>query len=93
MRANDEMPEPDFEGGVGCDVPPQDEGTFHCRPIPHGYVVVMVDEIMEGFEELELDYPTGEVENHLVYALRSTCLWRKEYIKLPNGAPPPPPVS
>ena len=28
--------------------------TFHCRPIPQGYAVVMVDEIMEGFEELQL---------------------------------------
>ena len=34
----------------------QAEGTFHSRLIPHGYAVVMVDEIMEGFEELELDY-------------------------------------
>ena len=39
------------------------------------------------------DHPTGEGENHLVYALRSTCLWRKEYIKLPNWTPPPPPPS
>ena len=46
---------------------------------------------MEGFEELELDHSTGEGENQLVRALRSTCLWQKEYIKLPNWTPPPPP--
>ena len=82
---------PTLKAAVGSVAPPPAEGTFRCRPIPHGYAVVTVDEIMEGFEELELDYPTGEGENHLVYALRSTCLWRKEYIKLPNWTPPPPP--
>jgi hypothetical protein len=80
-----------LKADVGSVVPPQAEGTFHCRPIPHGYAVVTVDEIMEGFEELELDYPTGEGEIHLINALRSSCLWRKEYIKLPNWTPPPPP--
>ena len=81
-------------------VPPEAEGTFHCRSISHGYAIVAVDEIIDGFEEMELEYPTSEGENHLVYALKSTCLWRKEYIKLPNwtpsppasqGTPPPPP--
>ena len=69
---------------LGFVVPPLAEGTFHCRPNPHDYAIVTVDEIMEGFEELELDYPIGEGENHPIYALRSTCLWRKEYIKIPN---------
>jgi hypothetical protein len=77
-----------LKAAVGSVVPPQAEGTFHCRLIPHGYAIVMVDEIMEGFEELELDYPTGEGEIHLENALRSTCLWRKEYINLPNWTPP-----
>ena len=73
-----------LKAAVGSVAPPQPDRTFHCRPIPHGYAVVMVDEVMEGFEELELDHPTGERENRLVHALRSTCLWQKEYIKLPN---------
>ena len=47
---------------VGYVLPPRPDATFHCRPIPHGYAIVMVDEIMEGFEELELDYPTCEGE-------------------------------
>ena len=54
-----------LKAAVDSAIPPQDEGTFHCHPIPHVYVVVTVDEIMEGFEELELDLPTGEGEIHL----------------------------
>src|SRR3989337_2843410 len=87
------MAEPHFEGGCRLCCTPSTRRNFHCRSIPHGYAVVMMDEVMEGFEELELDHPTGEGENQLVYALRSTCLWRKEYIKLPNWTPPPPPTT
>ena len=47
-----------LKAAVGFVAPPQAEETFHCRLIPHGYAVVTVDEIMEGFEELELDHPT-----------------------------------
>ena len=68
-------------------LPPRAEGTFHCRPIPHGFAIVVVDEIMEGFEGLELDYPTSEGDILLENALRSTCLWRKEYIKLLKWTP------
>ena len=80
-----------FKVALGSVAPPQPNGTFHCLPIPHGYAVVMVDEVIEGFDELDLDYSIGEGENQLVRALRSTCLWQKEYIKLPNWTPPPPP--
>src|SRR3954462_4787175 len=52
----------------------------------------MVDEIVEGYEELELDYPTGEGESRLSQALKTTCLWRKELIKLPNWTSPTPPA-
>jgi hypothetical protein len=31
---------------VGSVAPPQADGTFHCRPIPQGYAVMTVDEIM-----------------------------------------------
>jgi hypothetical protein len=34
--------------------------TYHCRPIPHGYAVVGVDEVMSAFEQLKLDHPVGE---------------------------------
>ena len=39
---------------------------------PHGFAIVGVDEIMEGFEGLELEYPIGEGEILLENALRST---------------------
>ena len=77
-----------LKAALGSVTPPLADGTFHCRTIPHGYDVVTVDEIMEGFHELELDHPTSEGEIHLRAALWSTCLWRKEYIKLPNWTPP-----
>jgi len=79
------------KAAVGSVTPPRPGATFHCLPIPQGYAVVIVDEIEEGFEDLELDHPTGEGENLLECALKTTCLWRKEFIKLPNWTPPPPP--
>lgn len=84
-----------LKAALGFVLPPRAEGTFHCCPIPHGYAIMTVDEITEGFEELELDYQIGEGEIHMGDALRSTCLWRKEYIKLPHWTPlpPPPPAS
>ena len=53
--------------------------------------MVMVDEITEGFEDFQLDHPTGEGETRLGYALKTPCLWWKGFIKLPNWTPPPPP--
>ena len=88
------------KAAVGSVYPTEPGATFHCRPIPEGYARVMVDEITEGFEDLELDHPTGEGETRLGSALKTPCLWRKELIKLPNwtapaskGTPPPPPAS
>ena len=69
---------------IGSVQPPEPGATFHCRPIPEGYARVTVDEITEGFEDLELDHPTGEGETRLGLALKTPCLWRKELIKLPN---------
>ena len=76
---------------VGSVYPTKPGATFHCRPIPEGYARVMVDEITEGFEDLQLDHPTGEGETRLGSALKTPCLWRKELINLPNWTPPPPP--
>ena len=47
----------------------------------------MVDEITEGFEELQLEHPTGDGETQLGLAMKTPCLWRKEHIKLPNWTP------
>ena len=59
---------------VGYVLPRRPDGTFYCAPIPDGFDVVGVDEVMNGFEGLELDYPTGEGGIYLENALRTTCL-------------------
>ena len=76
---------------IGFVLPTVPGATYHCRSIPEGYARVTVDEIMEGFEDLQLDHPTGEGETRLGSALKTPCLWRKELINLPNWTPPPPP--
>ena len=76
---------------VGSVAPPEAGATFHCQPIPEGYARVMVDEITEGFEDLQLDHPTGDGETRLGSCLKTPCLWRNELINLPNWMPPPPP--
>ena len=48
---------------------------------------VGVDEVVNGFEDLDLEYPTGEGETHLIDAVRTTILWRKENIVLPQWTP------
>ena len=48
------------KAAVGSVFPTEPGATFHCRPIPEGYARVMVDEITEGFEDLQLDHPIGE---------------------------------
>ena len=72
-------------------------GTYHSRPIPDGYSVVIVDEVMKGCEDLQLDYPTGEGETALRDGRKTTVLWRKQHIVLPNWKPrspsPPPQPS
>ena len=65
------------KAAVGSVLPPEPGATYHCRLIPEGYARVMVDEIMEGFEDLQLDHPTGEGETRLGLALRTPCLWRR----------------
>ena len=76
------------KAAVGSVFPTEPGTTFHCRPIPEGYARVMVDEITEGFEELQLDYPTGEGETRLGSSLKTPCLWRKDLINLVNRTPP-----
>src|SRR3954470_6917882 len=45
---------------VGYALPIGPTPTYHCRPVPEGYAVVGVDEIMPTFEVLYLHYPAGE---------------------------------
>ena len=80
----------------GFALPPSPNGTYHCRPIPDGYAVVGVDEVIKTYEGIKLDFPTGEDEVELRFALKSTCLWKKEYIVFPHmqlNRPPSPQAS
>jgi hypothetical protein len=73
---------------VGYALPIRPDLTYHCRPIPHGYAVAGVDEVMGGFEQLKLDHPAGEGDLYeLGEAKKNTVLWLKEYIVLPNWTP------
>ena len=76
------------KAAVGSVYPSGPDTTYHCQPIPEGYAKAMVDEITEGFEDLQLDHPTGEGETRLGSALKTPCLWKKELINLPNWTPP-----
>ena len=68
----------------GFALPPSPNGTYHCRPIPDGYVVVGVDEVIKTYEGIKMDFPTGEDEVELRFAIKSTCLRKKEYIVFPH---------
>ena len=57
--------------------------TFHGRLIPTGYARVGVDEIVKGYEELELDIAAAEGEMTLGEVFRGIILWRKELIVFP----------
>ncbi len=59
-------------------------------PIPAGYARVTVDEVVAGFEDLEIDIPTPEGEMKLGDVKRHIILWQKKYIKFPGSAPRPP---
>ena len=65
------------KAAVGSIYPTKSGATFHCRLIPEGYARVMVDEITDGFEDLERDHPTGDGETRLGSCLKTPCLWRK----------------
>jgi hypothetical protein len=73
---------------VGYALPMGPTATYHCRPVPHGYAIAGVEEVMSTFEQLKLDYPAGEGDLYeLGEAKKTTVLWLKEYIVLPNWTP------
>jgi hypothetical protein len=49
-----------------------------------------VDDIVPGFEDLELDFPTPEGDVRLGDVKRHIILWKKKYIMFPGSAPRPP---
>ncbi|KAK1627221.1 hypothetical protein QYE76_001536 [Lolium multiflorum] len=68
----------------------------HNNPIPDGYARVTVEEIVQGFEDLDIDIATPEGATRLGDVKRQFILWQKKFIKFPGEAPrqtsPPPPV-
>jgi hypothetical protein len=64
---------------VGYSLPIGPNPTYHCTSVPHGYAVAGVDQVISGFEQLKLDYPTGEGDLYeLGEAKKTTILWLKE---------------
>ncbi|KAI4971038.1 hypothetical protein ZWY2020_001952 [Hordeum vulgare] len=58
-----------------------------------GFAKVGVDEIMMGFNDMELDIAGPEDERTLGEVLGGVILWDKNYIKLPGSAPRTTPPS
>jgi hypothetical protein len=63
---------------------------YHCGEIPDGYARVGVDEIMPGFDTLDLEFPGGDEEKTLADVKHGFALWPKKYIVFPEPLPRPP---
>ena len=66
------------------------ESLHHGNPIPRGYARVSVDDILEGYDELEIDIATPEGDKKLGDVKRQIILWKKMYIRFPGSARRPP---
>ena len=75
---------------VGFALPSEPGACFHGGQIPAGCALVGVDEVLKGYETLELDIPAGEGEMTLGEVTHTIILWKKEYIVFPDSAPRPP---
>ncbi|KAK1610209.1 hypothetical protein QYE76_033882 [Lolium multiflorum] len=74
---------------VGYVYPSEDGATHHHMPIPPGCVHVGVDEVVPGFETVELDIPRGDDERTLADVKHNFALWLKKYIVLLQRPPNP----
>jgi len=79
-----------FKVAIATALPCLPGALHHSLPIPPGYARVSVDELVEGFEELEIDIATTEGHKKLGDVKRHIILWQKKYIKFPGSAPRPP---
>lgn len=75
---------------VGYVYPNEDGATHHHMPIPAGCVRVGVDDVVPGFETMELDFPGGDEEKTLADVKRGFAIWSKKYIVLLPRPPTPP---
>jgi hypothetical protein len=79
-----------FKVAIGKALPCLPEALHHGNPIPAGYARVLVDDIVSGFEDLEIDFPTPEGDVRLGDVKHYIILWQKKYIKFIGSAPRPP---
>jgi hypothetical protein len=63
-------------------MPTQPGDVYYGQQIPAGYARVGVEEVCQGYEELELDIPGGGGEKTLAEAIHGYILWGKCYIIL-----------
>ena len=64
----------------GSALPCTPGALHHNNPIAYGYARVTVEDIVQGFEDLEIDKPTPEGERRLGDVKRQFILWKKKYI-------------
>jgi hypothetical protein len=79
-----------FKVAISIALPCLPGALHHNNPIPAGYARVTVDEIVEGSEELEIDYATPEGDVTLGDVKCQIILWQNKYIKFPGSVPRPP---
>lgn len=75
---------------VGYALPNQPRASYHLGDIPAGYARVGVDEIVPGFETMDLEIPGGDEEKTLGDVKRGFVLWNKKYIVFLGSLPRPP---
>jgi len=80
-----------FKAADGYALTCESTALWHCNKIPDGYGRVGVDEILPGYDSLELDIPGAEDERTLGEVGSGIILWKKKYIVFPGSPPRPPP--
>jgi hypothetical protein len=79
-----------FKVVIGTTLPCLPEALHHGNLIPSGYAHVLVDDIVPGFEDVEIDFATPEGDVRFGNVKHYIILWQKKYIKFPGLAPRPP---
>ena len=71
-------------------IPTAKGDTFHGDAIPSGYSRVTVDDVIDNYEDLDLDIPRGDDVTKLGQATHGIILWQKRYIVLTFNQQPSP---
>ncbi|KAK1626000.1 hypothetical protein QYE76_000315 [Lolium multiflorum] len=78
-----------LKAAIGYVLPPVPDQRYHFKPVPHGYAVAGVDQVMDGYGPLRLDHPAGGGDLlELGEAKNTIVLWRKEFIVIPGWEKP-----